>query len=288
MTDQSRRDLLEVVDDRSTTTSTTQEQGHDTTIDPSSVGLHCRMADAESRSDKPSPNETVWAAGTAGPNRTYVIEFVGRAGVGKTTIARRLTEVLGLPGVETEILARNRIPVTQRIQLVDLLVSIRLALALGVPVSREAIVRTVSVYKELVKLRYVRRGHGIRVFDQGLFLRLGRLSKLRPPDEKRRKAYLAVLKNSVLPDLVVRVDASPETLVQRRATECRGSTTPEEEQAIAVASTTVQDIMDLADMRGTGSIALKVVANERPDDVDAIADALAADLETSPPSPTYS
>ncbi len=245
--------------------------------------LQCRMAHAESRSDERSPVKTTEATNEAGPNRTYVIEFIGRAGVGKTTIARRLTEILGLPGVETEILARNRIPVPQRIQIADLILSIRLALALGLPVSRETVARTVGVYKELVKLRYVRRGSGLRVFDQGLFQRLTRLSKLRPPDEKRRKAYLAVLKNSALPDLVIYVDASPETLVQRRATERRGSTTPEEERARLAASTTVQDIRDLAHLRGTGSIALKIIANEHPDDVVAIADTLANHLQTSPP-----
>jgi hypothetical protein len=197
-----------------------------------------------------------------------VVEFVGRAGVGKTTIARRCLELLAARDLSAAEVLGWRIPWRRRFDPRSLAVAIRAAWALRIPLSPRALATVGGVYKELVKLEYAHMLGQIVVFDQGLFQRLEGLKRLRLPDERRRRPYLAALRGAPLPDLLVMVTASPETLAARRTADERDDTTAELERRWLASMTTIDDVGRLRTYEPSLQLESITVHNDHQDDVE--------------------
>jgi DNA helicase TIP49 (TBP-interacting protein) len=114
-----------------------------------------------------------------------VVELVGRAGVGKTTIARSCEARLRGPGVPVFTVLGWSIPAWKRLQPRSVAAALRLAVTLRVPRSRRAVGLAVALYKELAKISYAQAVPGVVVFDQGLFQKLDSQRRLCPPLDGR-------------------------------------------------------------------------------------------------------
>lgn len=153
----------------------------------------------------------------AGGRSSIVVEFAGRAGVGKSTIARRLEASLAAESVRTCSATRDRIPVIARVRPVDFLHVLRIGWTLRLRIfSWTTVKRTIGVYKELVRLRACLTTPGVYVLDQGLIQYLQQLKALRPPSCERLGAYHRALVALPVPTHLVIVTCPPEPLVARK------------------------------------------------------------------------
>ena len=210
-----------------------------------------------------------------------MVEFVGRAGVGKSTIARQLVATLRGRGIEARSVSGQEVPLWGRVAMPDALRASRIVRALELPWTWSYVHRSLSLYKEFVKLRYAHRRPGLTVLDQGWLQKIEPMKLMHTPDERRRIALRRAMADGPFADLVVAVLASPEALTRRRIASRRADTTLELEVVARRVTTdaTIEDVRALQAEGRARAVRLEVVANEVPGDVELVTEELALVVE---------
>lgn len=174
---------------------------------------------------------------------SFVLEFTGRAGVGKSTVAHKLREHLGAESTEAVFLAKEL--GLNRLRAIDpcgFYKGSRLAFAL----KPRALHGWRNIPLCLSRLSKWRKVGGLLISDENLFqvisnLHVKELLTLEPAEVAR---YLARLPRNLLPDMVVNVDAAPEVLAARRE-KYRGAGCLEREIRLRQFASYSSDLVDL-------------------------------------------
>lgn len=210
-----------------------------------------------------------------------MVEFVGRAGVGKSTIVRALATILRGRGIESGSVVGSDVPLLGRVAPREAVRACRMGRVLALPLTVGSLRRTLSLYKELLKLRYARALPGLTLLDQGWLQKLEPMKLDRRPDERQRASLRRAMQGAPFADLVVVVSASPAALAARRNATRRLGTTAEREEVADHLTTkaTIDDVRALLSYGGPRPVRLEVVMNEAPGDDARIAGALADTIE---------
>src|SRR5690606_37408726 len=145
---------------------------------------------------------------------SFVVEFFGLAGVGKTAMAQALMGMLRKQGILVRPLSRLPIAHCRKVQPKALIRANRIV-AGSRPKQADALPAFVGLYKDLVKLAEGHRRGGLWISDQGLCQRVATLHKYGAPgwsstwiSQSHGRRYP--------PDLVVLVYASRDRVHSRR------------------------------------------------------------------------
>lgn len=144
-----------------------------------------------------------------------VVEFSGMYCVGKTTVARLLTEQLQHAGVVAKPLQIKQIPWSSRLSLPLLIAVIRLYLFIQPNLKKQKLGRFLTIYSFLVKYKYAKNKSQLWVLDQGAIQSIGALKKF----SKNPQALVLshrIMNNIKLPDVLIRVSASYQKVRTRR------------------------------------------------------------------------
>lgn len=145
---------------------------------------------------------------------SLVIEFVGLAGVGKTTLCNKLLERLMNENINCYKLEEN-IPLKNKISLQVFLRSFYITIKSNPGISKRLVINLKNLYVSQIRIKYAKNRKGIHLSDQGVFQVLGTLRKYSRSKHGIQFSNKKIDK-LILPDLLIILKAESEMISKQR------------------------------------------------------------------------
>ncbi len=145
---------------------------------------------------------------------TIIIEFVGLAAVGKTTICNSIYKKMETKNFNCNLINKTNLPFLKKINLKFLFLSIHVALRIKQNNVLYFIKSIKFAYSSMVKTNYFRLIQGINICDQGIFQCIGTMRK--NSNTYRHIWDEKLIKKIPIPNLLIIINADTQILANRR------------------------------------------------------------------------
>lgn len=145
---------------------------------------------------------------------SLVIEFVGLAGVGKTTLCNKLLEKLTRNKIDCCKMI-GTVPAKNRLSLEVFLHSLYITIKSKPKISKRLYTNLKNLYMSQMRIKYAKKKSGIHLSDQGVFQVLGTLRKYSKSKERIEFCNKKIV-HLILPDILIFLKSDSKTICEQR------------------------------------------------------------------------
>lgn len=147
--------------------------------------------------------------------KSFIVEFTGIAGSGKTCICAELYEILKIHGIKCSYINRQHLALKDRFSIKILINSLKIILHIKHTSKKRILINLKSIYENQMRVRYFKKIKKVHLSDQGIFQSIGAIRKY-CQDKNCLDLWFNKIDENMFPDLLIVIKTSTDTILKRR------------------------------------------------------------------------